>query len=153
MPRLAQLVPGHEQGKDDDAGKRERRRPRRGAASGSGGGPQGGRERRCRHGHAHARLDAQRSSWFGLRTGWTPIGPAGMSAVVITASSAWSAQASAWPTRASNSSLASLTAHERGFERADRLFAVDMGRPQAARRSCLLVCLACRHECPLADPT
>jgi hypothetical protein len=41
----------------------------------------------------------------------------------------------------------------RGFERADRLFAVDMGRPQAVRRNCLLVCRPCRHECLLADRT
>ena len=45
----------------------------------------------------------------GRRTGWTPIrpiGPTGMSAV-IAASSAWVRDASAWPTRASNSSLVS----------------------------------------------
>jgi hypothetical protein len=43
--------------------------------------------------------------------------------------------------------------HERCFERADRLLAVEMGRPQAARRNCLLVCRPCRHECLLADLT
>src|SRR6478609_9116095 len=43
---------------------------------------------------------------FGSRAGWTPIGPAGMSAV-IAASSARVRDASAWPTLASNSSLVS----------------------------------------------
>ena len=115
------------------------------ALRGRGGGPQGGREHGCQRSHVHARLDAQyRLSRPGDdRAGWDVSGYHGQLRVGPRCQ------------RLADPGIELIfgqpALNECGLERADHLVAVDVGCPQAARRSWPLVCRPCGHEFLLAD--